>query len=316
MGKQKIDIPLNDFEKNILELEKTYFDKLLTIINSNDFKKDLLTMEKEIKDNYPIYSETWQLKNKLKVSAERLITHHIYMNWYEIISGIYPSPVSSDIGIKVNDAVICVDAKTIDINSNANDLRATNVEENQTSFNNKEYPFITVKSNLKSIDHYWRLPILTYIIKIVYDDDGYQFKLSRNEYQTISLVCIPNGELSKLFDYNIIANFKTYSYYNKSNSPHFDPIIIRGDDTTDTIDRRCAEKGLTKITEHNYGNKLIYHDNIKNCYWWETSIGNKKCIAGLKKGSAVRFQNEILKERYDSNGNPWEGYIDKTLPNN
>lgn len=316
MGKQRIDVPLNDYERNILYLEKKYFNELLNIINSDNFKSDLLTMEKEIRDNYPIYSETWQLKNKLKVSAERLITHHIYMNWHEIISGIYPSPVSSDIGIKVNDAVICVDAKTIDINSNSNDLNATNVEENQTSFNNREYPFIPVKANLKSIDHYWRLPILTYIIKIVYDDNGYQFQLSRNDHQTISLVCIPNGELSKLFDYNIIANFKTYSYYGKADSPHFTPIIIEENDTPETIEQKCIEKGLIKIITHDYGNKLIYHDNIKNCYWWETSINNKKCIAALKKGSAVRFQNEILKERYDENNTPWDGYIDIILPNN
>jgi len=316
MGAQRTDIQRNDYENKILDLEKKYYELILKVILSNEFKEDLLLIEKEIKDNYPEFRDLWDLKNKIKVPAERIVSHHIYMQWNEIITGIYPSPVSSDIGFKVEDAIICIDVKTIDTHGNSGDISSTQVEKNQTSFSNKNYPYIPTASNLKSIDHYSRLPVLTYIVKIIYTDDSYSFKLSRNDYPSMVLTCIPNGEISKLFEYNIIENFKTYDYYSTTNGKQFDAIIIpdelTGNDLEEYMDHVC-------VVERNYvktsiGAKLAYYDMLSRTLWWKTSMSKKSVIRAVKCGSSVRFSNAILKERYDSKNISWNGYIETTLP--
>lgn len=71
MGLQQTDIMRNAYENNILNLEKKYFKLILEEIQSSDFKQDLLLIEKEIKDNYAEYRDIWDLKNKIKVPAER-----------------------------------------------------------------------------------------------------------------------------------------------------------------------------------------------------------------------------------------------------
>ena len=76
------------------------------------------------------------MKNKLKVPAERLVRHHIYTNLSNLITGIYPSPISSDLGIMTSDCVLCVDVKTVDTVGNRVDIGSTQVEPNQISFQN------------------------------------------------------------------------------------------------------------------------------------------------------------------------------------
>jgi hypothetical protein len=78
----------------------------------------------------------------------------------------------------MDDAVICIHVKTIDIKGNHRDIKSTSVEKNQTSFVNENYPIIPTAANLKSIDHYSRFPVLTFIIKVIYTDDNYSFSLS------------------------------------------------------------------------------------------------------------------------------------------
>jgi hypothetical protein len=319
MGHQNNNVVRNDFENKILDMEKKYFHKLMNIIQSVAFTNDLLLIEKEIKDNYPEFRDIWDLKNKIKVPAERIVRHHIYTQWYSDIKGIYPSPVSSDVGIRMEDAVICVDVKTLDTVGNSGDIKSTSVEKNQTSFSNKHYPYILAVSNLKSIDHYSRLPVLTFTVKIIYTDDNYSFKLSRDNYPSVVLVCIPNGEISKLFDYNIIENFKTYDYYSEKDGTKFESIKIPTSLKTNTDVEQFMDKVC--ISERNFhktkvsGLKTAYYDPETRTIWWKTSQNNKPVIRAVKSGSSVRFSNSILQDRYDSNGVSWNGYIEIQLPN-
>lgn len=317
MPRQDITIRRNEYQNKILRLEKKYFDIIDNLIRSETFQTDLLTIEKEIRENYQEYNCVWDLKNKIKVPVERLIRHHIYMQLKDEIKGIYPSPISSDLGIRTTDVVLCIDAKTIDTYNNAGDLRATHVEENQNSFNNKNYPYIKTNSNLKSIDHYSRLPVLTYIIKVIYHDDNYSFKLERENYPSMVLVCIPNGEISHLFDYNIIDNFKTYNYYKESENEHFKRIPIpkglSGILLEKTMDKLCFERGFSKIDKEVFS-KLAYYDLQKGIVWWATSESNKKVLAPVKSGSSVRYNNEVLKVRYDDTNQRWNGYKEYQLP--
>jgi len=317
MGYQDNLVSRSAYENNVLDLEEKYFIKIKEILESKQFLDDLLLIEKEIKEKYDEYQSTWDLKNKIKIPAERLVRHHIYMNMFKEITGIYPSPVSSDIGVKANDeAIVCVDIKTLDTVGNSVDISSTSVEPNQVSFDNKNYPYIKTVSNLKSIDHYSRLPVLTYVVKIIYSDDNHSFRLSRITKPSLVLACIPNGEISKLFDFNIIQNFKTYSYYSSKDDTAFREIYIPESEKKANYDifveNQCVGKmGFAKV---DLDGKVAYYDHKKQALWWKTSNNKKPCIRAVKSGSTARFINAVLKKRLDSNGKEWDGYVEIQIP--
>lgn len=320
MGRQDISIALTPKQKQILDLEKKYYSKLNDVVFSNEFIDDLLLIEKEIRENYQELADLWDLKNKLKVSAERLVRHYIYTKWHDIIQTVYPSPVSSDLGIKTADAVICVDVKTIDIIGNGNDLNYTQTEKNQNSFYNKNNPGFEYKCNLKSIDHYSDRPVLTYVVTIAYADDNYSFKLSRGQKPTLVTTCIPNGELSNIFDFNIIENFKTYEYYDESDGHYYKRFKV-----TPTFSDKASRKAYLDdefVNKRGFVDvsvlsgrspRIAYYDPIKHCQWWYVDGRVNKEVCVLKSGSSVRYSNDILEHRFDSSGHPWCGYTKKTV---
>lgn len=315
MPRQDTSKPRTRKQNEILDLEKKYFSILEKVFSSSAFNNDLLLIEKEIRENYPKFINVWNLKNKLKVPAERLVRHHIYMSLSNLITGIYPSPISSDIGFLTDDCVICIDVKTVDTVSNIADIKSTQVEPNQISFRNTNHSYVTTTSNLESIDHYSRKPVLTYVLKIIYTDDDYSFQLARGITPSVVLVCIPNGELSNLFNFDIIKSFKTYNYFTESDDEYFTPVIIPNefidDDQTSYIERYCIDKGFVKVE---IPNKTAYYDGIHHCIWWQTSHKNRPAIKAVKSGSTARLENEILKDRYDSNNNSWYGYKELSIP--
>ena len=309
MSNQDKNIIRDPFQNRILDLEQKYMKIIENIIDSNDFKNDLLSIEREVKTNYGDYSEKFDTTDKINIMAERLITHHIYMKLYTQIKSIYPSPISSDVGIRLEDCILCVDAKTINVNSNRIDINSTQVEQNQNSFNNKNYLGIKTKSNLKMIDYYHEneLPVLSYIVKIIYFDDKHSFKLNKdNEIPTVVIACIPNGKLSNLFNYNIVQNFKTYEYYNENDNEKFRPIYIPDNLTKEEVDiiiqSKTKEKGLQPAE---YNNRKVYIDISSQIMWWETSYNNQKCLRPVKSGSNMRVRNEALKNRFNSFNEYW-----------
>lgn len=242
-------------------------DILFQVFNTSKFKYDLISIEKEIKDKYEDYRDTWKLKNKIKIPAERIVYHHLYtaeLNSFTI-NNLYTSAVSSDIGIIVNnEVVICLDVKTNDLCGNKTDIKKIIVEKNQNSFDNSNFSdLFTVKSNLDRRMRYKpNLPILTYVLKISYFDDGHNFKLVKNDidFPTVQLACIPNGSLSEYFDKNIISGVKTYTYdFNSKHSIIFD-----------------NKEELDKFISNNQNNVFLLKDE-KNVYnrngitFWKTT---------------------------------------------
>lgn len=314
MAFQNISITRTENENNILKLEKKYFTIIKNIILSSDFITDLKLIEKEISDNYTKFDLLWNLKNKIKVPAERVVRHHLYTKMQNLITGIFPSPLSSDFGIKTNDAIVCVDIKTIDTKGNPGDLRSTCVEKNQNTFDNQNYPHIKVPANMNPIEDYSRLPVLTYIVKIVYHDNGIQFALNRVKYPTLVLTCIPNGKLSRLFDFNIVDNIKAYDYYKISDGNQFAPIFLTPSEANNiaTIDAKCHQRGLVKFHMDNL-DKDAYFDPVNSITWWKTSFSNRPVIAPLKSAGSTRYNNLYLEKRYDEKNNPWVGYLEFTI---
>lgn len=322
MSIQDTALSRTHMQNKILDLEKYYFEILEKVFLSDKFIDDLLTIEKEIRENYPKFKDTWNLKNKLKVPAERLVRHHVYTQLHDIITGIYPSPISSDLGVMTNDCILCIDVKTVDTVGNSADIKTTQVEPNQISFLNTNHDYIPTISNLESIDHYTRRPVLTYVLKIIYTDDNYSFKLSRNGKPTLVLACIPNGELSSLFDYDIIKNFKTYTYYTEQDRPefkvHFIPEKYSDKDSQQQyVNEYCINTMHYQhmLIESDRTSKDAYFDAAHRVIWWLTSHQNKPAIKAVKSGSTARLDNEILKKRYDSKNQEWIGYVERTIHN-
>lgn len=317
MPKQDPLINATSEQKDLLDLEKKYFSKLEEIVSSASFHNDLRSIETEIKLNYLKLSTIWNLKNKIKVAAERLVRHHIYMNLVSEIRGVYESPISSDFGVVLDDCILCVDCKTLDTKGNPNDINYTSIEPNQTSFDNSNHNYIKAQSNLDVRARLSRLPILTYIIKIIYRDDNVQFDISRTTNKgkkpSIVLTCIPNGILSSLFKKNIIKNFKTYKYFKTEDGIGYTPINIPSGtkDCEEWTEEYCIRKGYLKVSVPlARGSKNLYFDAAQNVYWTYTSDENKKMIRAVKYGDSMRLDNEILKDRYDSANNHWDGYTE------
>lgn len=316
MPKQDPTITTTVGQKQILELEKKYFQKLDYIISSDDFHNDLRLIETEIKMNYTKLSSTWNIKNKIKVAAERLVRHHIYMNLANEINGIYESPISSDLGLEFRDCILCVDCKTLDTKSNSTDINYTSVEVNQISFDNSNHPYIPTTSNLDTRTRMNRLPILTYIIKIIYRDDNIHFDISRTDgvgkKPSIVLVCIPNGELSNLFNKDLIVNFKTYKYHSSANGTQYTPINIPKNIKNKSLwtERICLSKGYTKVSIPQGRGKYkdVFWDAANGCYWTYTSESNTKKIKAIFRGDSMRLSNSFLRDRFDDKNNPWIGY--------
>lgn len=302
MSKQNKNYKLKEYQKTILDLEKKYMSYLLDILLSDEFQNDLLAVGDEIRDRYNDYKNIWNLKNKIKTPAERLVYHHIYMNTEKNfnINKLYTSAVSSDIGIIVNnEVVLCVDVKTNDLSGNKSDVNKIIVEKNQNSFDNKNYNKLqNIKSNLDTRMRYKpNYPILTYIIKINYIDDTFVFNLIRNnkEYPTIQLSCIPNGDLSDLFGYNIINGVKTYNYNFLSDTT----LVFK------TLDERNKyiedNKELYIIKEQ----KGAYSTN--GIILWEVKKNKKYYLVEGKTPSTIRLNKESIENRFDSEGKSWSG---------
>ena len=124
---------------DIEKLEEKYFKELVNIFHKNDNKccQNLLEIESFIRAEYVNLTNIWAVKNKLKIAVERLIRFHIFQpnNNLNIIN-IYPSPLSPDEGVELNDAILCIDAKATDMVGNANDEQSLAIQKNQITFHN------------------------------------------------------------------------------------------------------------------------------------------------------------------------------------
>lgn len=326
MGYQNTKIETNEMQKKILDLEKKYFLLIKKALESESFLDDLVFVEKEIRSKYSKFKSTWKLKNKFKVPAERIVRHYVYTQMNPYIHKIYPSPISSDIGFQVKsapgdtkaEAILCIDIKTVDTKSNTSDVKTTQVEPNQCSFNNKNHKPIKAISNLEKIDDHYGLPVLTYVVKFVYTDDGYSFVLNRDsKLPSLTLSCIPNGELSDLFDYDIVQSFKTYNYYDDK---EYSPIEVKKYTSKNELNKRkkyveecCVkERGFTKTTVVTGLNStsIAYVDTANMVLWWLTSDKKVHKIRAIKSGATMRLNNDILKKRFDSEDKQWDGYVE------
>lgn len=321
MAKQDTNIILSDTQKNILNLEKKYMKKIEEMLHTNDFKEDLTRMEKSLKSSYSFLSDVWNLKNKVKIPAERLLRYHFYSK-FEHIVGFYPSPISCDIAVETNDAILNIDIKTIDINGNKGDIHTIQFEHNQTSFKHKNvqasksFKGFKVQSNLPTFDIETKKPILTYLLKIIYNDDGEDFYLSKgDEYPTMILTCLPNGELSDLFQNDLITNFKTYTYYSESDEEYFKEKFISITSDFNIIPNHKKHSYIEKKINIPFNwekiflsSRVGYYDLTTKQVWATVDIKNNKTVLrAVKSPNTGRFNVDFLTLRFDSEKKEWQG---------
>ena len=311
--------------KEVLDLEKKYFDLLFSLFTSQAFIKDLKLIESEIKKNYSFLVKVWNEKNKIKIPAERLARQYIYKNLFYLIKRIYPSPISSDIAFITSDAVINIDVKTLDYKGNKGDINNLQFENNQSSFHNinldadPNIPNSGVKVECLLPDEYvnqlgQKLPVLTYFLVIVYSDNNKTFQLYRGEaFDTIYLKCLPSGILSPLFKNDLINNFKTYSYFDIQKG--FEPVFLTRDskEIVQSINKYVSSysdyqliKGRSKIGAYNK-NQIHPIYKTKGVSWLPVKRKDKKgatkssfYLEAVKKGHTMRVSNLRLIDRYDS----------------
>lgn len=325
MSKQRNDLTPSQNQKRVLDLEKQYFNIIEEIINSHDFLQDLKHIERETKSNYRLLSKIWDLKNKIKIPCERLVRYHIYKYFFDNGKdcSFFPSPVSCDLAIETDDAILNIDVKTDDISGNSGDIKNTQLEHNQSSFDNKpigannEFKGLEAIAHLKPIDQYSGKINLTYLIKIVYYDDGIDFYISNNnEFPTLTLTCIPNGILSELFDFDLLTNFKTYKYYKKTDGEYYEPkLICNKDDFNNLSEEEKFSMIESKIVIPNTWikgkvvSRIGYYDTQNDTIWLPLKPDKKDdyYLTAVKYGDSSRYKNEYLIERYDSTGNQWLG---------
>lgn len=333
--KKITEINISSSQKNqigqILDLEQKYFDILWNLFTSRLFINDLKTIEHEIQTQYTFLQNTWELKNKLKIPAERLVRQYIYRNLSNLIKHIYPSPISSDIAFITKDAIINLDVKTLDKVGNKGDISNLQFENNQSSFDNIN---LDADPSLKnsgtkvecllpkdySYNNSSPLPVLTYFFTIIYEDNTKSFALCRNdELQTLYLKSLPNGHTSILFDYDLIDNFKTYTYLNSKHGAQFTPIFLTNDqnEVSNKVKEFVAShpeftliKGRTKIGAFN---PTQVHPKYKTngVSWFPVSRKNENTydfyLEAVCKGNTNRISNHKLLFRYNSKNELWNG---------
>ena len=326
MSQQNTTYARTPIQNKILDLEKKYMEILDKVFTSKRFISDLKKIESDTQEYYDLLAEVWGKKNKIKEASERLVRHHLYTN-FTGVDNFYPFPISCDIAIETDDVILNVDVKTIDKIGNGTELTTTQFEHNQTSFINKPvlaappFPGFKVKSNLQTKDPRTGKPVITYLIKIGYSDDGHGFfrLVNENSKPSIVLTCLPNGALSNLFDDDLFSNFKEYTYYDSHDGTYFKPRYITSKDEFNTLNINVKYNRIEQVTDipENWSrissDKVGYYDIEKKVLWY--AIPKKEqnhwniYLYAVKYGNTARFNDYWLEHRYDSKNKSWCGEI-------
>jgi len=312
---------MDDYFK-ILDLEKKYMDAIWNFLTSRSFLNDLKNIEAYIQDHYTELDRNYQIKNKLQLAAERLLSFYIFKNLN--VTKVYPSPISSDSAFFTEDCLINIDSKTIDLEGNENDDRFIQISPHQISFNNIplyshniagiNFNGIKLVAGLPEKEPKTNLPCLTYFMGITYRDNGLDFKISH-----IKLSCVPNGIIVKeKFENNLILNFKTYRYLNINTARAIgSQFVPRDPNNFDTTSRKivhfCLSNGeIDSPTSDAYIDTTINHPfGEENYVLWKKydSAGKYAVCLG---GATARLSPETLTNREDSNNMIWKGF--RTIP--
>ena len=346
---KKYNTPSNE-QLEVLNLEKKYMHDIVSVLKSKSLQKSLRVTEKKIQQEIKECKyETWD-KNILDVMMERLIYFHFIPHWEKNkkIKEIYPSPISSDFAIELDDATICIDAKTQCYVSNKGDFDTLNYSQNQGSFDQKDLGSIEIPHYLSKKNN--EKPVLSFIITCRYNQnkkgehDGFRLypgtsgKDSNINYEVLSCACLPNGLNSKFFDNHIFKNTKDYKPFTESecekrgilpdrlvvdkaeykniklnglflNKEEFITKLKKSKFKTEwLIDGEIIKLSKQDFTKHSKYKYAFFDKNKKITYRFVKKKDDGIIIQPTKSIGNRRVDFDTLKDRYDGYDNPWKGY--------
>jgi hypothetical protein len=288
----------------IIETERFHMDNLKRILKSNAFKTDLHNIEKYIIDNYQNLHYHWGIKNKLKLAAERLIRFYIWKNYGSV--DLYNTPLSSDVAFVIEDCVINIDCKTIDLSGNKNDRKYIQCEANQANFENIELQATFIDDANLLFEGYkfyptlekfhYNKPVLSFFIFINYHDDGTSFSV-----EELEICCLPHDEVvKKYYSSKLISGFKTYKYLKEMQAVKFDEYYL----PTKKIKDHWVKFKVGQTVRYYDCKRMHPFDNTKILIWglegkyWQVVLG----------GHTIRVPKSSIKNRIYNGGQKWLGW--------
>ena len=216
--------------------------------------------------------------------------------------------------IELDDVLLNIDAKTIDMVGNPGDDTAIHFQKNQITFNNKaffkqkvngyEFAGITFPARLESF--YKGKPVLTFFVTVNYFDDSSlkTFRLSH-----LSLCCVPHDLIVKE-DYNnqIISNFKTHEYIGKAKAETIGSLYL----PKNNIAKKWISFSIKGTGAHDaYLDPSLDHPFIpKSKSVWKKIGGNYSI---LTYGGSARIDKNNITTRLDSKNKSWTGFRKKDI---
>lgn len=220
-------------QKKILLLEQKYFDLLYRVVNSKIFSNELRSLSNSINTITKYVISNAKKTNPCDLAVQRLLQYRLFRDakLRNIISGVYPSTISSDVAFISKDAVINIDTKTTYLENNEGDWSRKIVGKNQSSFKHKNYARPNGKSAKIEFlldQKYGTKPVLSYVLSLFYTYNKItgKFDWVQKSPTNIKFACIPNGDLSNLFNNEIIFGVKHYQKNGNSDSVRIDHNIL------------------------------------------------------------------------------------------
>jgi hypothetical protein len=305
----------------IKDIEKKYMEKIMLILSESDFFQELDVIEKTIIENKDAWSNFYAKTNLIDIAIERLLRFIFYKHLAVEIKNIYSSPISCDLAFIMDDCILNIDSKTVNIHSNYSDVNPGLIENNQVSFTNtpllkrglfKGYPFTGRLNAYEKISDN-ELPVICYFIKISYHDKSkkecHKFCINDSYYinNSIQLYSVPNKYIAdEEYKNDLINGFKTYKYVDKEEAKKYSKYFMPKNNVEAHWKKFHTIASNGTKTKRWLDNKENPFNPNAQCIWGKCG-GKYKLISG---GKTFRIKRGKLEKRKDSDGNYWTGYID------
>lgn len=340
--KQKTELEYSENQKKLLELEKKYMYSLSNCFKSEKFSKLTNELAHNIQNMIKESVEfDWNKANPIDVTFERLIHYTIYTHFKKTIKKPYPSSISSDISVVLDDAVLNIDSKTVSLVSNKVDFNQLQIGKHQFNFNNKKVKNWKYRTQLA--DYFENKPIINFILRLGYTQDkkgdpkGFRLLKTGDGQNNMSLTCIPHRDLGELFDNDIIKNFKNFPELSENAKTKLEvERYYLGSKKEDYKNKEIGPQSKNKNIVNNILKEKVPEEVFKNLELLKTfndewlafdttnNVRYKVKLEGKPKDKlsfvpcepdTARIDWETLTDRYDMDKQKWSGHTEWNLSN-
>lgn len=191
--------------EELIELEKKYFNILKDTISANLGKIISQICSQKLFEDLAENEKNNVIDTAVENIIEGVISRNLDWNTCSM-------PVRSDSCYECGDAIVHIDAKTIKTSDNDNKI---NVEKSQTTYDSENELMVSGKKWKPNLKHYQKhnyygeTPNLTYFVRVIYSEE--------NLVESITLICVPNGQLYDEFGVDILGAGKSNTEDTRNN---------------------------------------------------------------------------------------------------